>query len=512
VREPDGLTESARNRLLRRIDWRFVLPNPHPKVSICFGNKQIARALALVSGRVVDRAEPPLSDVCDLAVTLNPDRATLRAAWASLAPGGVCYSEWYSPLAGGVRGVRRRLRAAGFNDVTCYWAWPWPSLARTRFWIPLEAPAALQYFFDSRPRAPSRLRRFARAVGRSLLTYATLRLVPFPICAVAHKLEQPAPQDQQSVLLLTGGTRTIHKVVGLVFEEPDRHPRAIIKWPRVPEAVHLLEQEAAALRAVQLLRPGGISGVPSVLFCEHDERGFRLGETALTGVPLYTQLHRGNARSLALQATDWLVDLAGELRPRPRAAGPGELVAPVLAEFEATFGSVVDPTLLRQTRAILKTLDGCPLVCEHRDFSPWNVLRTPTGDFAVLDWEGAELDGLPALDLLYFLAHLGFFLDGAYATGRYRESYRASLNPATLIGSIRADALARYQDRLDLDPALMVALRVFVWLVHARSEYQRLVADATPRGVDPQRLRRAGFVALWKEELRQISAPRAQCS
>jgi len=148
-----------------------------------------------------------------------------------------------------------------------------------------------------------------------------------------------------------------------------------------------------------------------------------------------------------------------------------------------------------------------PLVCEHRDFSPWNIIRTPTDELAVLDWEGAELEGFPALDLLYFLAHLGFYLDGAYSSGRYRESYRASLDPSTFAGSVRAEALARYQRALGLDQALLAPLSVFVWLVHARSEYQRLVADATTLLVEPERLRRAGFVALWEEELSHISSP-----
>ena len=51
--------------------------------------------------------------------------------------------------------LKKCFEAAGFTDVTCYWAWPWPYLARTRFWIPLEAPGALRYFFESRPPAGS---------------------------------------------------------------------------------------------------------------------------------------------------------------------------------------------------------------------------------------------------------------------------------------------------------------------------------------------------------------------
>ena len=38
-------------------------------------------------------------------------------------------------------------------------------------------------------------------------------------------------------------------------------------------------------------------------------------------------------------------------------------------------------------------------------------MRTSGGELAVLDWESAELDGLPGVDLAYFLAYLAFFVE-----------------------------------------------------------------------------------------------------
>jgi thiamine kinase-like enzyme len=228
-----------------------------------------------------------------------------------------------------------------------------------------------------------------------------------------------------------------------------------------------------------------------------------VGETALVGVPLYTQLHRGNARELAYRAADWLVQLVHEPRPQPRASFWDQLVEPLLAEFSQRFGPVLDPALWERTRVILEALDHCPLACEHRDFSPWNVLIAPSGELVVHDWEGARLRGLPVLDLLYFLAHLGFFLDGAYTSLRFRQSLRQALNPATLTGSIRAEVLAHYLRRLDLDPALLAPLRVLVWLPHAAAEYQRLVADELVNPA-PERLREALFPGLWEDELRDL--------
>jgi hypothetical protein len=520
------LDETARNRLLRRIDWRFLLADPQPKISICFGDHELARALALISPHVVlGDTDAAAHTAGDLAVAVNPTSATLQAAWRMLRPGGSCYSEWYSPLAGGTKRIRRRLLETGFTHVTCYWAWPWPAGSRTRFWIPLEAPGALSYFLTSRPPAPNRVRHFARAVGRSMLILATLRMLPFPVCAVSRKpgplgeennapLNSPSDRHaeqlgltgaHQSWLMLTGGTRTIHKVVGLVFEEPNSQPRAIVKWPRVPEAVGLLQKEAAALDAVHSLRVDGVPGVPKVLFCDHGSAGFSLGESALTGVPLYTQLHSGNAHALALRAAEWLADLAGA---QPRTSDHmvwQRLVEPIVSEFESTFGTALDRDLLNKTRTVTESLEGCPSVYEHRDFSPWNILLGRRGEISVLDWEGAEPHGLPLLDLLYFLAHLAFFLDGAYASGQFGKSYRASLKPSTLTGSVRAAAVDLYRRRLDLAPQFLEPLSVFVWLVHARSEYRRLVADGTGT-LSPEQLRRAGYVTLWQEMLSQLNS------
>jgi hypothetical protein len=160
---PNTLREKVRNRLLRRVDWRFLLPTPKPGKSICFANGLLAEAVGLVSGCVADASLHDLPGDCDLAVAVNPGQATLRASWAALRPGGSSYTEWYSPLAGGPQGIRRRLEAVGFEDVTCYWPWPWPSFSSPRFWLPLEAPGTVHYFLLSRPPARGVIHRVGSA-------------------------------------------------------------------------------------------------------------------------------------------------------------------------------------------------------------------------------------------------------------------------------------------------------------------------------------------------------------
>jgi hypothetical protein len=232
----------------------------------------------------------------------------------------------------------------------------------------------------------------------------------------------------------------------------------------------------------------------------------RLGETALTSRPLWTLLRPDNYSDIALQATTWLADLVGQPEPCPRAHWWNRLIEPVFEGFHESFGPILDPGMLRETQGILDTLDVLPLVCEHRDFSPWNVLVAPDGELVILDWESAELQGCPAMDLIYFLTYLAFYVDGAMRSRRFRKSYRATLDLSTLTGSVLSECVTRYVRRIGIDPDTLRPLRLLTWMLHARSEYRHFVADVAGRP-GPETLRRSLFVKLWEEELRHYPGP-----
>jgi hypothetical protein len=256
------------------------------------------------------------------------------------------------------------------------------------------------------------------------------------------------------------------------------------------------------LRAVEADRPGGMEGVPHVIFFQDGASQTALGETVLTGEPLFRRLRRDNYGDLALKMTAWLADLAGHAPARPRAEWWQRLVEATLTDFEQSFGSILDPERLRATRAVLATMGDLPLVCEQRDCSPWNVLIAPDGKLVVLDWESAEPRGLPALDLIYFLTYLAFFLDGAMETGRFRESYRAALDPATFTGGVLAECQSRYLTLTGIDFEALRPLRLLAWIIHSRSEYRRITAEAGSQP-GPDTLRGSVFVSLWEEDLSQ---------
>jgi len=312
--------------------------------------------------------------------------------------------------------------------------------------------------------------------------------------ALAH------PPEQLSLLLATGGPRSVSKVVLLAFAEPGSLPLAAIKAPRVAEAVDGVRREADVLERIG---SRGLAGVPRLLLRYERDGTPMIIETALAGRPLEGLIDGGNFALWSERAADWLAGLAAGGQVRAKARWREAIVEPTLARFEQAFGEVVDRELLREGAAIVHRIGDLPSVPEQRDFGPWNVMVGPDGTLAVLDWESGEVEGLPALDLLYFLAYASFGVDGARDRDQRVASFRRSLDPSSETGMVRRRALERYARALGLTSASLAPLRALVWLIHAYSDARHAAADA---GGPPSKeaLRRSLFLALWTAEVRDL--------
>ena len=280
-----------------------------------------------------------------------------------------------------------------------------------------------------------------------------------------------------------------------------------MKIGRVAEARAGLLREATTLSGLQSRCGGRLRGLPRVLFTADDGTMVAVGETALAGVPLLGVLNRHNCRTYGLLATDWMTELAGCARGEDRGRPVPEVIEEAITEFARSFGAVIEPELLARTTAILEPLGRLPRACEHRDFAPWNVFVAPDGTFAVFDSESSEPTGLPGVDLLYFLTYLAFAIDQAKATPAMLQSYRAAMDPSSFTGAVLRECMARYAAHVGLVEADWHPLRLLTWIIHSRSEYRRLAADAGgPPAVDA--LRNSLFLGLWRmEALRASHSP-----
>jgi aminoglycoside phosphotransferase (APT) family kinase protein len=472
------------NRELRRVDWRFLVGQAEPTRVFCPVRGALSSALRRIAHAVV---QDPEAGECDLVVLRDPTSATLRRAAAALAPGGSAYVEWWIPRPHGVAAARRRLNGVGLEDVRCFWPWPPPAGRTPQFWIPVDAPRVASWFLERHARHHVGRRAAAvRVLWRMLWRLGAL----VPLCATARKpaavecggiASLPAlldheganwglANDELACALLTGGGSPRNKLVALGFSAAGADPSVVVKLARVREAELSLSHEAASLEAVHANR--SVTGVPRLLGRATVAGRVAVVESHVDGRPLSDVLHAETHRALALKVTTFLVSLVTGAPPNPappwqRLLDERTLEALPLHERE-------------QARAVLARLGHLPVACEHRDCSPWNVLVQPDGHVALLDWESAEPEGLPVLDLIYFLAYATFFVEATMHTGRERSSYGRMLDAATPVGRVYRECVRHYCAATAVPEGAIASLRLLCWLTHLRSA--RVLQSAGPTG------------------------------
>jgi len=118
----------------------------------------------------------------------------------------------------------------------------------------------------------------------------------------------------------------------------------------------------------------------------------------------------------------------------------------------------------------------------------------PAGDPVLLDWESAEPDGLPGMDLVYFLAQLRFVLDHSIENGRTRESLRSparSGDPLWPHPPSRPSTICKRG--LNIHPADFARIRLLCWVRQSRSELPPPPARVAWRAAAAAALREAMF-------------------
>ncbi len=517
---------------LRRLDWRFLLPRP--ELGSAFVDDPLDTGLvAALRGagvRVIAPRAPEASDAppagapgVDVAVLVAPTPERIGRALIEVRPGGSVYLELASPtdrLRRGPSGRRslgptaavRELEAAGAASIVMRWAWP--SHRDALELVPLGDRAAIEV---SLGRRRGRLGRLAAALLRQVATATWLAGVLPAVSVVAHR-QHPAggstaasvPSDTAAATVASGpdmtgpgvpGARSVvltprHRasrhVVFLVLDAGGRL-RWVAKAPRDPGDDGALVREAQVLERLAA-GPKAAGAAPGLVAPPARSGWPLLIETAVAGTTLDRRRVHADPDGWADRAADLVEVLArsGD-EPASPATPVGERVDRS-AEDDDRFDRLIrgpleglrvdaqkDGDPLGLVGLVERTLAGLgdlpwpelPVVLEHGDLAPPNLIATEAGALAAIDWEPAEARGLPGHDLVLFL---GFAAVARVSAGRVADVGSG----ATLVDSAFAgpDAWATtrlrdHVDRLGIDALWLPALTI--------APYARMTASMPAR-------------------------------
>ncbi|RIK43636.1 MAG: hypothetical protein DCC55_05190 [Chloroflexi bacterium] len=267
---------------------------------------------------------------------------------------------------------------------------------------------------------------------------------------------------------------------------PSAPPTYIVKMVRDPVFNPRLENEHQALSLLKQRGIGDRETLPQVVFFGHHAGLAIVGETVITGAPFHQHTQATADCPYLHAALEWLTDL-GAATANPNATTPGE-AASILDRLFTRFMQIYRLTAEQQTflaaqlDALRTSRAPLPLVFQHGDPGPWNVMVTESGRVAFLDWEAAEVEGLPLWDLFYFLRS---YCIGAARTLGIRDplaGFTYQFLGETPLSHLINTAIRCYCTRIGLSSQLVEPLFYTCWMHRALKEATRLTPDKLESG------------------------------
>jgi len=188
----------------------------------------------------------------------------------------------------------------------------------------------------------------------------------------------------------------------------------------------------------------------------------------------------------ARAAIDWLIDLSAATADA-HAAPPVE-VAEGLEQLYRRFVEIYAVSeehraFLSAQLATIRQFQGkFPLVFQHGDPGTWNVMVTPSERIAFLDWEAAEVAGMPLWDLFYLLRAYGVLASRRAGTRDMTEGFAEQYLRDTPIGEMLVQATRRACGRIGIVSSLVAPLFYTCWMHRSLKEATRLERNSLERG------------------------------
>jgi hypothetical protein len=265
----------------------------------------------------------------------------------------------------------------------------------------------------------------------------------------------------------------------------DAPPTYIVKMVRDPKFNTRLENEYQALSLLRELRIGDAETLPRAVFFGHHAGLAIIGQTVVDGMPFLERSSLTVGCPYFQGALEWFTQLATAM-PEPHVAEPCETadaMGRLFGRFQELYELTADEQrFLKSQIEILSSAGELPLAIQHGDPGVWNMLATPNGRVAVLDWEAAETDGMPLWDLYYFLRTYAVGVARARGTRDSLTAFTEQLLSPTPLSEAVGAAVACYATRMGLAPQLVEPLFHTCWMHRALKEATRLNPGDLLRG------------------------------
>jgi hypothetical protein len=395
----------------------------------------------------------------DVIISRDASQGAVRRLADALAPNSIA---WIAVRPGGRRRARRRLRRAGLRVSGSWLALP---LRSPRALVPIEGVSSTIRSTIGGSLPVARRWRVALRTAGTLLEEA----VPGVGLVVQTSDSKPALAwlaDVGSAGPVAVSSGWHDPGEGLVLHGT----RVVVKSSR-PGARRDPSLEGAALRQLGGAAREAGALVPDVLYEGTAGRRLALAEAVVPGNRAAELLRERPARlaSFLGEVAEWLARWhEGTRLPRPFSdvdierlvLAPGRAVAPLFAGGQ----DYVDRLAELGRAHVGRTM---PFAAAHNDLTTWNIL-IGSGRLAVVDWEVAEREAPPLVDLEYAMVD-------AVAAARgttHDDSFvrlAASGEDAALVEQLRQ----KLRERLGVEAGTAELARHACWLGHARNEADR---------------------------------------
>lgn len=258
------------------------------------------------------------------------------------------------------------------------------------------------------------------------------------------------------------------KLLFYLFPETMQKPSIVVKMVRDSQYNERLEREYRGLNHLGNLEFVHRHTVPQVMFQGYHRDLFFIGESVLEGQPFENKTSFDAQCDYANFVVQWLLDLGLITRTYANGVEVAALLIPLYERFIEIYApNVSQQRFLRQQLDQLSQAHNIPMVLRHGDPGLQNLLITPDDTVAFLDWENAELKGLPLWDVFYFLSAYCIKAGQVGANFSSLDAYKHFFLNKSSIQSLVLDAINRYSEAIGLDRGLIVPLYYLFWMCRA---------------------------------------------